>query len=121
MFTLIITLILIVAVLLVLVILAQNSKGGGLSGQFGGSGTSQVMGVKRTADLLEKMTWTLAILLLALSLSTNLIVDTEGRQGPTSPNIERARETGTGLAPTTPQQQEGDQPMQEIPLEENEQ
>jgi preprotein translocase subunit SecG len=54
MFTFIITLIIIASLLIILVVLAQNSKGGGLSSQFGGSGTSQVMGVKRTGDLLEK-------------------------------------------------------------------
>jgi preprotein translocase subunit SecG len=108
MFTLIITLILIVAVLLVLVILAQNSKGGGLSGQFGGSGAGQVMGVKRTADLLEKVTWTLAILLLALSLSTNFIIGEPGQQGPTSPNIDAARQR-TAPAPTQPEAGEGSQ------------
>ena len=38
MYTLFISLTIIAAVLLVLVVLAQNSKGGGLSSQFGGSG-----------------------------------------------------------------------------------
>jgi preprotein translocase subunit SecG len=56
MLALIVTLITITAILLVLVVLAQNSKGGGLSSQFGGSGSSQLMGVKRTTDLLEKIT-----------------------------------------------------------------
>jgi preprotein translocase subunit SecG len=73
MFNLIITLILISSVLLVLVILAQNSKGGGLSSQFGGSGASNMIGVKRTGDLLEKLTWGLAIVLMVLSLSTTFI------------------------------------------------
>ena len=62
----IISVILFVAVLLILVILAQNSKGGGLSNQFGGAGASQVMGVKKTGDFLEKLTWGCAI---ALSIS----------------------------------------------------
>ncbi|MCU0383380.1 MAG: preprotein translocase subunit SecG, partial [Cyclobacteriaceae bacterium] len=43
--------------LLVVVVLAQNSKGGGLSSQFGGSGTSNMFGVKKTGDFLEKTTW----------------------------------------------------------------
>jgi preprotein translocase subunit SecG len=73
MFNLIIILILISSVLLVLVILAQNSKGGGLSSQFGGSGASNMIGVKRTGDLLEKLTWGFAIALMVLSLSTTFI------------------------------------------------
>jgi|SRR5690606_33273454 len=87
-----VSIILIVALLLVLVILAQNSKGGGLSNQFGGSGTSQLIGVKKTGDLLEKVTWGLAIALLAISLSTNFMIDTRPATGPTSPNIQRAQE-----------------------------
>ncbi len=87
----IVSTIVIVCLLLVLVILAQKSKGGGLSSQFGGSGTSQLIGVKKTGDLLEKVTWGLAITLMALTLSTNFIIDTSPA-GPTSPNIERARE-----------------------------
>lgn len=92
MFTFIIALIIIVCVLLVVVILAQNPKGGGLSSQFGGSGTSQIMGVKKTGDILEKTTWTLAIALLVLSLSTNLMISNVPEGGINSPNIEKAQE-----------------------------
>lgn len=62
----------IVAVLLILIVLVQNSKGGGLSSQFGGSGAQQVIGVKKTTDLLEKVTWGFAIGLLALSLVSTM-------------------------------------------------
>lgn len=88
----IVSIIIIVALLLVLVILAQNSKGGGLSSQFGGSGTSQIIGVKKTGDLLEKITWGLAIALMALSISTTFVIDSNSGSGPVSPNVERARE-----------------------------
>lgn len=44
------------SVLMVLVVLAQNSKGGGLSNQFGGSGASNLIGVKKTGDFLERTT-----------------------------------------------------------------
>ena len=89
--TLIIILIVIVSLLLMLVILAQNAKGGGLSSQFGGSGTSQVVGVKRTTDLLEKITWGLAIALIALTMSTVFFLD-KSASGIVSPNIQRAEE-----------------------------
>ena len=89
--TLIIILIVLVSLLLMLVILAQNSKGGGLSSQFGGSGSSQLIGVKRTGDLLEKITWGLAITLIALSLSTVFFINRSG-SGIVSPNIQRAEE-----------------------------
>ena len=78
---------------MVLVVLAQNSKGGGLSSQFGGSGTSNLIGVKKTGDLLEKITWGLGIAILALSLSTNFMLDTNAGNGLSSPNIDRAQES----------------------------
>ncbi|MBC8462245.1 MAG: preprotein translocase subunit SecG [Bacteroidales bacterium] len=65
-YILISVLILITCVLMVLVVLVQNSKGGGLASNFASS--NQYMGVRKTADFLEKSTWTLAIVLLILSL-----------------------------------------------------
>lgn len=86
----IISLIIIVSILLVLVILAQNPKGG-LSSQFGGSGASNLIGVKKTTDLLENITWSLAIGLMILTLSLNFFTE-KVSQGYTSPNIERAQD-----------------------------
>ncbi|HCM75256.1 MAG TPA: preprotein translocase subunit SecG [Cytophagales bacterium] len=71
MYTLFISLVIISAILLVLVVLAQNSKGGGLSSQFGGSGASNLIGVKKTGDLLERLTWGFAIAIMVFSLATN--------------------------------------------------
>lgn len=86
----IVSLIILVAFLLVLIILAQNPKGG-LSSQFGGSGTSNLIGVKKTTDLLETVTWSLIIALFVLSLSTNFIESNVNQQF-TSPNVERAQD-----------------------------
>lgn len=66
MYILITVLIFIICVLLVLIVLVQNSKGGGLASNFQAS--TQVMGVRKTADFLEKATWTLAGALLILSI-----------------------------------------------------
>ena len=60
----------IICVLLILIVLVQNSKGGGLAAGFTGS---QIMGVRKTADFLEKATWTLAGALILLCIITNLI------------------------------------------------
>ncbi|MFO7874869.1 MAG: preprotein translocase subunit SecG [Bacteroidales bacterium] len=65
-------LILITCVLLVLIVLVQNSKGGGLASNF--SGSNQVMGVRKTTDFLEKTTWTLAIVLLVLTLTSTFVI-----------------------------------------------
>ncbi len=81
-----------VCVLLILVVLSQNSKGGGLSSQFG-AGSSQLMGVKRTGDLLEKLTWGLAIGLVLLTLTSHIILDTAGGAVQSrSINIEKAQQ-----------------------------
>lgn len=93
MFTFIIVLAIIASVLLVVVVLAQNPKGGGLSSQFGGAGSSQLMGVKRTGDFLEKTTWVLAIAIVALCLTSFVFVNTGGNQGGLStPGMEKAGE-----------------------------
>ncbi|MFL5765582.1 MAG: preprotein translocase subunit SecG [Bacteroidia bacterium] len=77
--TIISVLIIIVCVLLILVVLIQNSKGGGLASSF--SSSNQVMGVRKTADFLEKATWTLAASLLVLSIiSTSFNRTAEGPQ-----------------------------------------
>jgi preprotein translocase subunit SecG len=59
-------LVIIACILQVLIVLVQNSKGGGLAAGF--TGTGQTMGVRKTADFLEKSTWTLAGVILVLSL-----------------------------------------------------
>ena len=59
-------LIVIAAVLLILLVLVQNSKGGGLAAGF--SSGNQVMGAPKTADFLEKASWTLMALIIALSI-----------------------------------------------------
>ncbi|MFN8698332.1 MAG: preprotein translocase subunit SecG [Flavobacteriales bacterium] len=64
--TFIVILIVIIAILLGLIILVQNPKGGGLAVGF--SGTSQIGGVQRTTDFLEKATWYLGIAMMALCL-----------------------------------------------------
>lgn len=89
MFTVLLTIILILAVLLILVILGQNSKGG-VGSSFGGNAT-QIMGVTRTGNVLEKATWVLAISILALSLiSSAFYTDSQSNQF-ASPNIENAK------------------------------
>ncbi|MEI6766204.1 MAG: preprotein translocase subunit SecG [Bacteroidota bacterium] len=71
-FFIVAVLVFIVCLLLILVVLVQNSKGGGLASNF--SGSNQYMGVRKTADFLEKTTWTLAILLLVLSMASIFVI-----------------------------------------------
>ncbi len=71
-YTAFLILILIVAIALILIVMVQNPKGGGLSSSFGGSGSTQVGGVQKTTDFLDKSTWTLGGLLLALILLSSI-------------------------------------------------
>ena len=57
-------LVIIACVFQVLIVLVQNSKGGGLAANFTSAGQS--MGIRKTADFLEKSTWTLAAAILIL-------------------------------------------------------
>ncbi len=62
----------IVCFLLGAIVLIQNPKGGGLTSNF--SSQSQLMGVQKTGDFLEKGTWVLAIGLMVLTLLINIAV-----------------------------------------------
>ena len=76
MYIFLIVLIIIASVLLVLAVLAQNPKGG-MAANFGAS--NQVMGVRQTADFLERSTWTLAIAIVVLSLLASIAMSSHRR------------------------------------------
>ncbi len=57
-------LVLVACFLQIMIVLVQNSKGGGLAANFTSAG--QTMGIRKTADFLEKSTWTLAAAILIL-------------------------------------------------------
>ncbi|CCY10400.1 preprotein translocase subunit SecG [Porphyromonas sp. HMSC077F02] len=59
-------LIVLASIAIVFVITIQNSKGGGLASGFAAS--NNVMGVRRTTDLIEKITWGLAIAIAVLAI-----------------------------------------------------
>ncbi|MCE2776805.1 MAG: preprotein translocase subunit SecG [Algoriphagus sp.] len=96
MFTILISVILVLAVLLILVILGQNSKGGA-GAAFGGS-ASQIMGVTRTGNVLEKATWILAISIMALVLVSSVLFTSGQPNQFSSPNIETAKEQAVAPA-----------------------
>ena len=104
MYALITVLIFIVCILLVLIVLVQNSKGGGLASNFQSSG--QVMGVRKTADFLEKATWGLAIALLVLSVMGSAFIQRgveDGGQSRVQEQIENTVDpTQVPSFPTTP-------------------
>jgi len=103
MYLVLVILIVVVCVLLGGIVLIQNPKGGGLTSNF--SSQSQLMGVQKTGDFLEKGTWVLAISLMVLSLALNVSVKGGGPAKNTiDPATQKAIErTSKGAtAPATP-------------------
>lgn len=66
MYTLFVILIVLAALLMIGIVLIQESKGGGLASNF--SSSNQIMGVRKTTDVIEKTTWGLAIAMVVLSV-----------------------------------------------------
>ncbi|WP_257666946.1 preprotein translocase subunit SecG [Parapedobacter tibetensis] len=77
--TLLIILIILASILLSFLILIQNPKGGGLASGFAGG--TNLMGVKRTGDILEKGTWGLIISIIVFSLIMNVSGPSSGSGG----------------------------------------
>ena len=67
MYLLFIVLIVLVSILMCGIVLIQNSKGGGLASSFASS--NQIMGVRKTTDFIEKMTWSLAGFMVVISIA----------------------------------------------------
>ena len=99
MYTLVVILILIVSVLLGLIVLVQNSKGGGLVSNFGGA--NQMMGVRQTTDFLEKGTWSLAAVLVALCLLSSITLPKNSKEGTPKSEVSSQIETVLPSAPAT--------------------
>jgi len=92
MLTLIIILIILACFVLGFFVLIQNSKGGGLASNFAGS--NQIMGVRKTADFLEKATWILAGGIMVLCLVVAFMTKQEfKRTHPSSAGVEQVADT----------------------------
>ena len=63
----------IISIFLVIVILLQSSKGGGLSGTFGGQASTALFGPRGTANVLSTLTKYLAVGFLVISLTLSLL------------------------------------------------
>lgn len=75
-FTILTILVIIAAILLVAVVLLQSGKGDGLASNFVAG--NQTLGVRQTADILEKVTWGLVTFILAVSIITSFTTGTNG-------------------------------------------
>lgn len=75
MYFLLVVLLVLAALLMCFVVLVQNSKGGGLSSAFASS--NQIMGVRKTTDFIEKLTWGLAAFIVILSVAAAYVVPSQ--------------------------------------------
>lgn len=73
--TLFSVIIILASILLILVVFIQNPKGGGLSSDFGAA--HQLGGVQKTNDFIEKTTWSLAGIIMVLSISLTIMTAPE--------------------------------------------
>jgi len=100
MYLLLLIIVIIVCLCLGLIVLIQNPKGGGLTSNF--SSSSQLMGVQKTGDFLEKGTWVLAISLMVLALAINVMVKGGANKVDTKAQLEKTKEiskpTNSGAA-----------------------
>jgi preprotein translocase subunit SecG len=83
----------------ILIVLVQNSKGGGLAANFTSAG--QTMGIRKTADFLEKATWTLAAAILILSLVATATIPKKTREANPRTSLDNA--VNPGDIPALPQ------------------
>ena len=110
-------LVILVGVLLGAIVLIQNPKGGGLSGSFGGVG-QQLLGARRSSDIIEKLTWGFAGGLLLLCLVSARFIGTTATTttGTTTAPSEMQTQTSKqapvapAIAPVPPDQPAGGAP-----------
>ena len=103
-FTVLTVLIIIAAILLVAVVLLQNGKGDGLASNFVAG--NQTVGVRQTADILEKITWGLVIAIVILSVVSTFTTGTNGTEVDITNKIENVASDQQPEFPTAPIQLE---------------
>lgn len=90
-------LILLASILMILAVLVQKSKGGGLASGF--SSTNQIMGVRKTTDFLEKFTWTLAGVMIILSILTAKYTASRSNTPQSQVEVQQPAPLNPGTAP----------------------
>ena len=114
-------LILLAAILMIFTVLVQNSKGGGLAAGF--SSSNQIMGVRKTTDFLEKFTWTLASIIIVLSIFTAKFTASHSNDPQSQVEVQQPAPLNPGIAPDVTtndpiqQQPVTSEPVAETPAE----
>ena len=120
MYTFCIVVILLASVSLIFVVLVQSPKGG-MAANFGAA--NQVMGVRDTANGLEKFTWAMALVIVVLSLVATLSMD-KGTVAASNKDLEKdanALIEMTQEVPVMPQAVPAEAPASEQPAADQQQ
>ena len=114
-FTILTVFVVIASVLVTIVVLLQNSKGGGLASNFVAG--NQTFGVRKTADILEKITWGLVAFIFVFSIVTTFTTTGSGKNEiDITDKVENAATDQVPEFPSAPVQQAA--PAQEAPASE---
>ena len=79
MYTSIVILVVLASVMMCLIVLIQESKGGGLASGF--ADNNSLLGVRKTTDVVEKATWSLAAAMVVLSVLSVAFLPGTSSQG----------------------------------------
>jgi protein translocase SecG subunit len=90
MYTFILILMAITSLLLIVSVMFQNSKSDGMQSSLGSMGGNKLIGVKKTVDGLERITWILGIVLLSLALLASIVLKKSKNSGYRTVNTELA-------------------------------
>ena len=96
-FVVLTVLIVVAAILLCIVVLLQNGKGEGMASNF--ISANQTLGVRQTADILEKTSWILVTFILVVSVCTSIL---STRRSATDIDITDKMEVAAPEFPSTP-------------------
>lgn len=98
MFTFFTILIVVVCLLIIGIVLLQNPKGSGMAGGFSGA-ASNIIGVQKAGDVLEKGTWIMGIALLVLCVGATFFTPKANQQEKIKTMSEQA---AAGASPSVP-------------------
>lgn len=107
MYVVLTVLLIIVSLFILAIVLVQNPKGGGAMGTAFGSAASNIVGVQKAGDTLERLTWGAAVLLLVLSVGSTFFlpkqtVSTKSKIESGTTNSNKAPQQNTAPVMTLP-------------------
>ena len=114
MYNVLVILVVLASILMCLIVLVQESKGGGLASSF--ADNNAMLGVRKTTDVVEKITWGLAIAMVVFSVLSVAFLDTSN----TSDTVMQPTTEETalpGMETGAPKTDASTAPAQEAPVQ----